>query len=277
VITGSEDDKAAAAGRSRRRASRGDREQAIDVLKAAFVQGRLTKDEFDARIGLTFTGRTCAEVAAVTADLPARPAGARPLGQRSRPRSGHAVRWGAAGFITPAIIAAAFVVASVRGTGYEVVGFLIAFAYFMVWLSIGTNMLWEWHCMSVPSAGMCVRCAHTAASHRTSAACSVRLDPLNLRRRCSCAGYVPPGTSPETDDLDLLPARSLPAACLGGPRGGHFLAVEQVRDQVPLPGPDAAHGDPDRGRPELGAPAGISGHAAAGSGDGLGQAGLERG
>ena len=207
MITGPGDEKAAAvAGHGRRRASRAAREQAIDALKAAFVQGRLTKDELDARIGPTFAARTCAELAAVTADLPARPAAPQP----SRLRAGNAVRWGAAGFITPAIIAAAFVVASVHGAGeYEVVGFLIAFVYFMVWLSIGTNMLWEWHCMSVPSAGMCVRCAHTAASHRTSAACSVRLDPLNLRRRCPCAGYVPPGTSPEAADLDLLPARSL--------------------------------------------------------------------
>jgi hypothetical protein len=108
------------------------------------------------------------------------------------------------------MIAAAFVAASVRGAGdYEIAGFLIAFAYFIFWLSIGTNMLWEWHCMSVPAAGMCVRCAHTVASHRTPTACTVRLDPLNVRRRCPCAGYVPPGTSPETADLDLLPARSL--------------------------------------------------------------------
>ena len=57
-MAGSEDEKAAvAAGRGYRRPSRTDREQAIDVLKAAFVQGRLTKDEFDARIGLTFTAR----------------------------------------------------------------------------------------------------------------------------------------------------------------------------------------------------------------------------
>jgi hypothetical protein len=209
VITGPGDEKAAAAaGHGRRRASRADREQAVDVLKAAFVQGRLTKDEFDARIGLTFTARTCGELAAVTADLPARMAGL--PGKPSRPRASNAARWGAAGFITPAMIAAAFVAASVRGAGdYEIAGFLIAFAYFIFWLSIGTNMLWEWHCMSVPAAGMCVRCAHTVASHRTPTACTVRLDPLNVRRRCPCAGYVPPGTSPETADLDLLPARSL--------------------------------------------------------------------
>ena len=211
MITGSRDEKAAVApGHGHRRASRAGREQAIDVLKAAFVQGRLTKDEFDARIGLTFTARTCAELAAVTADIPAQLAGAGLPRKPSRPRASNAVRWGAAGFITPAMIAAAFVAASVRGAGdYEIAGFLIAFAYFIFWLSIGTNMLWEWHCMSVPAAGMCVRCAHTAASHRTPMACTVRLDPLNLRRRCPCAGYVPPGTSPETADLYLLPARSL--------------------------------------------------------------------
>jgi hypothetical protein len=207
-MTGPEEKKAA--GRGYRRASRADREQVIDVLKAAFVQGRLTKDEFDARIGLTFTARAGAELAAVTADIPARLAGAQPPRKPSRRPTSNAVRWGTAGFITPAIIASAFAVASVRGAGeYEVVGFLIAFVYFMFWLSIGTNMLWEWHSMSVPSAGMCVRCAHTAASHRTPAACTVRLDPLNLRRRCACAGYVPPGTSPETVEEDLLPVPSL--------------------------------------------------------------------
>ncbi len=209
MITGPGDEKAAAAGHGRRRVSRADRDQAVDVLEAAFVQGRLTKDEFDARIGLTFTARTCTELAAVTADIPARLAGAQPPGRPSRPQTSNAVRWGAAGFITPAVVAASFVVASVRGAGeYEVVGFVIAFAYFMFWLSIGTNMLWEWHCMSVPTAGMCVRCAHTAASHRTPMACSVRLDPLNVRRRCPCAGYVPPGTSPQAADLDLLLAGS---------------------------------------------------------------------
>ena len=202
-------DSKAAAHRGHRRGSHADREQMIDALKAAYVQGRLTKDEFDGRIGQTFTARTYAELAVITADIPAGLAGAQPPPQPRRRLGGNAARWCAAGFITPAIIAAAFVVASVRGAGgYEVVGFLIAFVYCMVWLSIGTNMLWEWHSMSVPAAGMCVRCAHTAASHRTPAACTVRLDPLNLRRRCPCAGYVPPGTSPEAVDLPLLSAAS---------------------------------------------------------------------
>jgi hypothetical protein len=53
------------AAHGRLRASDTDREQMIDVLKAAFVQGRLTKDEFDVRIGQAFAARTYADLAAV--------------------------------------------------------------------------------------------------------------------------------------------------------------------------------------------------------------------
>jgi hypothetical protein len=62
---------AVSADRGLLRASHADREQVIDTLKAAFVQGRLTKDEFDARVGQAFTARTCAELTAVTDDIPA--------------------------------------------------------------------------------------------------------------------------------------------------------------------------------------------------------------
>jgi Domain of unknown function (DUF1707) len=62
---------AAAAARGHLRASHADREQVIDTLKAAFVQGRLAKEEFDLRVGQTFASRTYAEIAALTADLPA--------------------------------------------------------------------------------------------------------------------------------------------------------------------------------------------------------------
>lgn len=49
------------------RAAHADRERAVDVLKSAFVQGRLTKDEFDARISRALAARTCAELTAITA------------------------------------------------------------------------------------------------------------------------------------------------------------------------------------------------------------------
>jgi hypothetical protein len=72
VTAGPGDQSAAdAAARGYLRASHADREHAIGVLKTAFVQGRLAKDELDARVGQTFAARTYAELAAVTADLPA--------------------------------------------------------------------------------------------------------------------------------------------------------------------------------------------------------------
>ena len=65
------DQMSAAAGHGDVRASHADREQVIGTLKAAFVEGRLAKDEFDLRVGPALASRTYAELAAVTADLPA--------------------------------------------------------------------------------------------------------------------------------------------------------------------------------------------------------------
>ena len=52
------------------RTSHADRDQAINVLKAAFVQGRLTKHEFDLRVGQVLASRTYADLRALTADIP---------------------------------------------------------------------------------------------------------------------------------------------------------------------------------------------------------------
>jgi len=64
-------DQGALAGRGQMRAAQVDREQAITVLKAAYAQGRLTKDELEVRAGRAFASRTYAELAALTADIPA--------------------------------------------------------------------------------------------------------------------------------------------------------------------------------------------------------------
>ena len=60
-----------AGGRGHLRASHADREQVIETLKAAFVQGRLDRDEFGLRVGQAFASRAYAELAALTADIPA--------------------------------------------------------------------------------------------------------------------------------------------------------------------------------------------------------------
>jgi len=73
-MTGPGDEMATlTSGYGRLRASRADREQVVDVIKAAFVQDGLTRDELDTRVGLALAARTYADLAALTADLPAEP------------------------------------------------------------------------------------------------------------------------------------------------------------------------------------------------------------
>jgi hypothetical protein len=90
-------DEPAAAGRDRLRAGHADRDHAIEMLKAAFVQGMLVKDEFDARVSQAFASRTNAGLAALTADLPAGPARP-PVRIRRRPLARAAA--GAGGCLT---------------------------------------------------------------------------------------------------------------------------------------------------------------------------------
>ena len=79
MTTGPEDP--AAAGGDRLRACHADREQVIGTLQAAFGQGRLTRDELDARAGQALAARTYAELDALIADIPA-DAAAAPLPRR---------------------------------------------------------------------------------------------------------------------------------------------------------------------------------------------------
>ena len=107
MITGPEE--GAAAGRGHLRAAHADREHVIDMLKAAFVQGRLTKDELGTRAGQALTARTYAELAALTADIPASPPAVRLPRQvarpRNRPKQPHPVRNAAIGSASCLIVA----------------------------------------------------------------------------------------------------------------------------------------------------------------------------
>ncbi len=144
MTTGPGDD--VAAGRGHLRASDADREQVIEVLKAAFAHGGLVKDEFEARIGRTFGSRTYAELADVTAGLtrarpvrtPARPqAGKAAARGPARARAKKAAAWGAYGVVLPALFAAVIV------PGYANITVAIvktAGIYFAFWL-IGSFIL----------------------------------------------------------------------------------------------------------------------------------------
>ena len=107
-----------AGARGRLRTSAAEREQAISVLKSAFVQGRLGKDEFDLRVGQVFASRTYADLGAITADIPDQTAdvemadGRVPASGELEPRPGRvlsvktAARVGAVGAI-PSMVSAA--------------------------------------------------------------------------------------------------------------------------------------------------------------------------
>jgi len=60
------------------RASDADRELVVEILPAAFVQGRLTIDELRLRAGRAPASRTPAELAVMIADIPAPPLKAPP-------------------------------------------------------------------------------------------------------------------------------------------------------------------------------------------------------
>ena len=55
------------------RAADADRDRAIDVLKAGFAEGRLTKAEYDERTARAYASRTYGELGPLVADLPAGP------------------------------------------------------------------------------------------------------------------------------------------------------------------------------------------------------------
>jgi Domain of unknown function (DUF1707) len=134
-MAGLEHEMAAGGGRSHLRASNADRDRVIDTLKAAYVYGLMTKDEFDGRVGQTFAARTYAELAVITADIPAGLAPA-PLPLRPAPARASApvaarVTAGDRPIMATAILAGLALVASVfvsplAGPGVSLAGSLAA-------------------------------------------------------------------------------------------------------------------------------------------------------
>ena len=58
MVVGPGDETAGTGRYSSVRASHADRDRVVDLLKAAFVQGRLAKDEFDRRVARVLASRT---------------------------------------------------------------------------------------------------------------------------------------------------------------------------------------------------------------------------
>jgi len=118
------------------RAATADRDRAVDVLKAAFAEGRLDQAEYNDRMGSAYNARTCGDLVALTADLPAGPlpvAMAHGWQQACRPQSVQrtnsmataALVLGIAEFVTvgltavPAIICGHIARSQIRRTGEQ--------------------------------------------------------------------------------------------------------------------------------------------------------------
>jgi hypothetical protein len=129
-------DRVAAAGRGHLRTSHAEREHAVGLLKTAFVQGRLTKDELESRAGRAFTSQTYAELATVTADLPVELLPVRPKRgpSQAQPPVNSSLRTGATivasvAMLTAFLWAAAFLT---ENNGVIEVSFLITLADFAI-------------------------------------------------------------------------------------------------------------------------------------------------
>ena len=125
----------AAADRQRLRASHADREQVIEVLKVAFVQGRLTKDELDTRAALAFAAKTYADLAGLTADLP--------IGRVKAPPARTNVKVAVSVTITAILIPVVLVAAGylTSSAGLVKMAFLMAFLDAMALLITGAQVL----------------------------------------------------------------------------------------------------------------------------------------
>jgi hypothetical protein len=210
VTTGPADEQAAAP--RRLRASHGDREQAVSALKAAFVHGRLTSDEFDARVGQALASRTRAELAAITADIPAGPSGVQPAREPNPPalsvKSGVCVTVSAA-MLAAVLWAAAWSAGSAAASAAALaVTGVVIFALFVT----GYQLRESRHDGRVPP-GRCRRARHAEATRRRSA---VRrwdppsgggprpaTDPVRLRTR-PATGPPPGDGSPPAESVSAL-------------------------------------------------------------------------
>ena len=134
---------AAAGGHSRLRASDADREQVIEVLKVAFVQGRLTQDQLDTRVGLALGSRTYADLADLTADIPAGSAAAQPAGSPARTLAKAARRSGICILVAFDLVGVAVLIQSGPVTGLAFLSAFIAIIAASGFLGYGVVDAWS--------------------------------------------------------------------------------------------------------------------------------------
>jgi hypothetical protein len=131
------------------------------VLKAAYGEGRLTREEFDHRAARTMSAKTYGELAAIVADLPAGPVGAL-ASHGYYPASSAPTNGMAAGSLTcsligmllapmlvPGIVLGHVARSQIRGTeqrgdGFAVAGIVIGYLGIALWTLLITKLAGVW-------------------------------------------------------------------------------------------------------------------------------------
>ena len=187
VMAGPGDEIAAwAGGRGHLRSSHADREQVIGILKAAFVQGMLAKDEFDLRVGQVLASRTYAELAALTADLPAglpavpSPEPGRAKGGQPILRPGQAVT-GATVLYAGAWVAAVFAVPG--APGLVILGSLVYLGVLAIVMAVALENRQEKRSGGRPPRGQVPGAGGQALGRPPSASPGGQLPPVDPHHR----------------------------------------------------------------------------------------------
>ena len=136
------------------RAAAADRERTLDVIKAAYGEGRLTDAEFESRTARTMSAKYYGDLAAIVADLPAGPfapqgPGYYPPAVPVEPTNGLAVGslvCSLVGLIMPLMLVPGLVMGHIardqirareqRGDGFAVAGLVFGYLGIAVWVLI---------------------------------------------------------------------------------------------------------------------------------------------
>jgi hypothetical protein len=133
----------AAGGCGHLRVSRADRERVIELLKDAFVQERLSQEELDTRVGLALASRIHADLADLTADIPAGPTAAEPAGSPARTLAKAVRRSGICVLVAFALVGVAVLTQSGPLRGMAFLSALIAVLAASSFLGYGVVDAWQ--------------------------------------------------------------------------------------------------------------------------------------
>jgi hypothetical protein len=133
-------------GRGQMRAADGDRDRAVAFLTTAFTEGRLNKDEYDARVESALNARTYADLDTVVTDLPGARAPAFAPVRRTNGLAIASLACGAAQFFLgplptiPAIVLGHMARHQIKRTGEDGAGLALA-GLLMGWAVVALSVL----------------------------------------------------------------------------------------------------------------------------------------